>query len=98
MGRRRHCWCCDDWLGFGEDVCPRCGSEDRTSCRLGYCPGWLAPDDQERPVLHRSRRLVMTTPGSAPTVAGTVAGQAANKVADPVGDAVIAPMTDGDRP
>jgi hypothetical protein len=27
MGLARHCRYCTEWLGFGEDVCPRCGSE-----------------------------------------------------------------------
>ncbi len=46
MGEARHCWHCTEWLGFGEDVCPRCGSVDRVSCSSGACPGYLEPDDE----------------------------------------------------
>ncbi len=46
MGEPRLCWCCDEWLGFGEDVCPRCGSVDRVPCGWGGCNGYLEPDDE----------------------------------------------------
>ncbi|GIT45971.1 MAG: hypothetical protein Ct9H300mP12_05560 [Acidimicrobiales bacterium] len=46
MGEARHCWCCTEWLGFGEDVCPRCGSVDRKPCGRGGCNGYLEPDDE----------------------------------------------------
>jgi len=45
MGEARHCWLCSEWLGFGEDQCPRCGEFDRVPCGRGGCTGYLAADE-----------------------------------------------------
>ena len=55
MGLARHCRYCTEWLGFGEDVCPRCGSEDDTDCWRGSCSGLLGPGDAECPVCGSER-------------------------------------------
>lgn len=55
MGPRQLCRYCDEWLGFGEDVCPRCGSVQVVDCWRGACPGLLEPDDDECPVCGEER-------------------------------------------
>ena len=55
MGPRQHCRYCEEWLGFGEDVCPRCGSTQVTDCWIGGCPGMLEPDDDECPACGSER-------------------------------------------